>query len=114
MISKQPAHHRLLLNALVNPASLVEYDTVKWELLFRLARKVKLLARLAMDLKNRALLDQIPPRAANLLQSSLIQAERLQQITHWELNRVSWALKDTDISDTLQGNDRYVRILQGP
>jgi hypothetical protein len=97
MISKHPAHHRLLLNALVNPASLVEYDTVKWELLLRLARKVKLLARLAMDLKNRALLDQIPPRAANLLQSSLIQAERLQQITHWELNRVSWALKDTDI-----------------
>jgi hypothetical protein len=97
MTYKGTAHHWLLLNALVNPASLVKYDTVKWELLLRLARKVKLLARLATDLKNRGLLDQIPPRAANLLQSSLVQAKRLQQITHWELNRISWALKDTDI-----------------
>jgi hypothetical protein len=97
MIFKQPAHHWLLLNALINPASLVEYNGAKWELLLRLARKVKLLGRLATDLKNRGLLDQIPLRAANLLQSSLVQARRLQQITHWELNRISWALKDTDI-----------------
>lgn len=97
MIYKPSADHRLLLNALINPASLVEYNTLKWELLLRLARKVKLLARLATELKNRGLLDQIPLRAANLLQSSLVQAKRLQQSTHWELNRISWALKDTDI-----------------
>lgn len=65
MIFKQPAHHWLLLNALINPASLVEYNGAKWELLLRLARKVKLLGRLATDLKNRGLLDQIPLRAAN-------------------------------------------------
>ena len=94
---KQPAHHWLLSNALTNPASLVEYNAAKWELLLRLARKVKLLGRLATDLKDRELLDQIPVRAANLLQSSLIQAKRLQQIAHWELNRISWALKDTNI-----------------
>lgn len=96
MTYRQPAHHRLLLNALINPASLVEYSEAKWELLLRLARKVKLLGRLAIDLKNRGLLEQIPLRAANLLQSSLIQVKRLQQITRWELNRISWALKDTD------------------
>src|SRR5688500_10710613 len=96
MTYKPPAHHRLLLNALINPASLVEYNAAEWELLLRLTRRVKLLARLAIDLKNRGLLDQIPSRAANLLQSSLIQAKRLQQVAHWELNRISWALKDTD------------------
>lgn len=95
MTYKPPVHHSLLLNALINPASLVEYNATKWELLLRLARKVKLLGRLAIDLKNRGLLDHIPLRAANLLQSSLIQVKRLQQITHWELNRISWALKDT-------------------
>ena len=97
MRSEHAAHHKLLLNALINPASLVEYNAAKWELLLRLARKVKLLGRLAIDLKNRGLLDQIPPRAANLLQSSLIQAKRLQQVTHWELNRISWALQGIDI-----------------
>lgn len=97
MTYKEQNHHRLLLNALINPSSLVEYNAANWELLVRLARKVKLLGYLAIELGNRGLLDKIPVRLANQLQSSLIQAKKLQQLTHWELNRISWALQDMDI-----------------
>ncbi len=66
-------------------------------MLLRLARKVKLLGFLATELEKRDLLDKIPVRAANQLQSGVIRAKKLQQLAHWELNRISWALKDTRI-----------------
>ncbi len=89
--------HRLLLDALINPECLVDYSLADWELLLRLARKVKLLGRIAMELSKRNLLEKIPVRAVNLLRSSLIQAKRLQQLSHWELNRVLWALQVIDV-----------------
>ncbi len=89
-------HHKLLLLGLTNPSCLVEYNTADWELLLRLARKVKLLGRLAIELNKRNLLEKIPIRAANQLHSGLIQAQKLQQLTYWELNRVLWALREVD------------------
>lgn len=90
-------HHRLLRNALIEPAFVVKYTVPEWELLLRLARRVKLLGFLAIELEKRALLDKIPVRAANQLRSGLIRAKKLQQQAHWELNRITWALKDTQI-----------------
>lgn len=90
-------HQRLLLDAFTNPDCLVDYSIADWELLLRLARKVKLLGRLATELNQRDLLKKIPVRAANLLRSGLIQAKKLQQLTRWELNRISWALQSIDI-----------------
>jgi len=93
----QKDHCKLLLDALTNPGCLVDYSDADWELLLRLARKVKLFGRLATELNKRNLLDKIPVRAANLLRSGLIQASRLQQLNHWELNRVLWALQVIDV-----------------
>lgn len=90
-------HYKLLLDALTNPDCLIDYSIADWELLLRLARKVKLLGRLATELNKRDFLKKIPVRAANILRSSLIQAKRMQQLTHWELNRITWALQSMDI-----------------
>ena len=90
-------HCKLLLDALTNPDCLIDYSIADWELLLRLARKVKLLGRLATELNKRDLLKKVPVRAANILRSGLIQAKRMQQLTHWELNRISWALQSMDI-----------------
>jgi hypothetical protein len=97
MTRNLPDHHRLLLNALNNPASVVEYKIPDWELLLRLVRRVKLLGFLAAELERRDLLDKIPVRAANQLRSGLIRAKKLQQLAHWELNRIASALKDTPV-----------------
>lgn len=90
-------HQQLLLNALAYPDALAKYDAKDWELVLRLARKVKLLGRLAWEMETRGALENIPPRAASQLRSSLIQVKKLQQLTHWELNRISWALQSMDI-----------------
>lgn len=86
-------HHQLLLNAIVNPGTLVRYNHAEWELLLRLARKVKLLGFLAVELEKRKLLNTIPVRALNQLRSSLIRAKKQQQLAFWELDRINWALK---------------------
>ncbi|MBE7526604.1 MAG: nucleotidyltransferase family protein [Burkholderiales bacterium] len=90
-------HHRLLLEAIIQPTSLTGYSNPQWELLLRLARRVKLLGYLAARLEKEELLDRIPVRAANLLRSALIQARKQQQSVGWELNRVMWALDDPDL-----------------
>jgi len=90
-------HHRLLLEAIVQPANLVDYSNQQWELLLRLARRARLLGYLAARLGKDGLPDKIPVRAANLLRSNLIQAKKQQQSVRWELNRVMWALNSQEI-----------------
>lgn len=91
-------HHRLLLEAIIQPASLAGYSNRQWELLLRLARRVQLLGYLAARLEKEELLDRIPVRAANLLRSGLVQAKKQQQSANWELNRVIWALGEHKVS----------------
>lgn len=96
-VDTRPDHHRLLLETIVQPASLTGYDNRQWELLLRLARRAQLSGYLAAKLEKDELLDKIPRRASNLLRSSLIQARKQQQSVNWELNRVIWALDGQDI-----------------
>ncbi|HNB00883.1 MAG TPA: nucleotidyltransferase family protein [Nitrosomonas sp.] len=91
------SHHQLLLDALINPSTLTQYTYAQWELLLRLARKVKLLGFLAVELERRKLLDTIPVRVVSQLRSSLIRAKKQQQLAFWELDRINWALKSIPI-----------------
>ena len=89
-------HHQTLLEALINPACLAHYTNAEWELLIRLARRVKLLGRLALLVKEYGLWACAPLRVTNQLTSALIQATKLRQSTLWELDRILWALEDFD------------------
>lgn len=91
------AHHRLVLHALLHPEVLTSMNIADLELLIRLVRRVKLLSHLAAELKRLGLMEKIPVRAANLLNSDYIQTKKLHQQTHWELNRVQWALKGKSV-----------------
>ncbi|MGG7054238.1 nucleotidyltransferase domain-containing protein [Nitrosomonas sp. ANs5] len=88
------SHHQLLLTALRDPRALTAYSIEEWELLLRLARRVKLLGYLAVRLDEHNLLEVIPARAANLIRSALIRTRKFQQLARWELDRVQWALQD--------------------
>lgn len=111
MVDLGTGHHQLLLGALRDPPSLIARDAREWELLLRLARRIKLLGFLAVELEKHGLLDQIPVRAANQLRSSLIQAKKLQQSACWELNRIIWALSDHEIPIIVLKGMAY--LLQG-
>ncbi len=91
-----PRHNQLLLQAITTPSCLVQYTDIEWELLIRQARRVKLLGRLTLLLKEHHLWDTVPPRVANQLISGFVQAEKLQQLCSWELNRILWVLEDFD------------------
>ncbi|SES81021.1 Uncharacterised nucleotidyltransferase [Nitrosomonas marina] len=93
-----PPHCQILLNGLTNPACLTRYCDSDWELLIRMARRVKLLGRLGLLVKEYGTWDQVPPRVSTQLTSGLVQVEKLQQLNRWELNRVLWALNDFDTS----------------
>ena len=90
-------YHRLVLHVLIHPGAVIGMSNSDWELLIRMVRRVKLLSHLTAELKKLGLMEEIPVRAANLLNSDYIQAKKLQQQTQWELNRVQWALKGKPI-----------------
>jgi len=98
MKSSQLHHHQILQQALLYPERLNDCSDAEWELLIRLARRVKLLGRLALTLKANGLWEKAPPRIASQLKSALVQIKKLQQLAHWELNRILWALEDFDTS----------------
>lgn len=98
MAIRLPQHHRLLLNALMDPASAAALSISDWDLLLRLARRTGLLGFLTVALRRHELLEVIPVRAANQLRSGLREAQVSQQKARWELNRVHWAFQGADIS----------------
>ncbi|MDR4514810.1 nucleotidyltransferase family protein [Nitrosomonas sp.] len=91
-------HSLMLVQGLINPDSLTHYSESDWELLIRLARRVKLLGRLTLLVKEHGLWNQVPTRIASQLTSGLVQVEKLQQLNRWELNRILWALDEFNTS----------------
>lgn len=79
--------------ALRDPARVVELAPVELDLLLRVARRCRLLGRLASDLQPLRLMQSLPPMAVDQLQSALIAAEARSRVARWELNRVAWALE---------------------
>jgi hypothetical protein len=83
----------LLTAALRDPALVVELTSVELDLLLRVARRCRLLGRLASDLQSLALMQSFPPTAVDQLQSALIAADAQSRMARWELNRIAWALE---------------------
>ena len=88
--------NRLLLNALNNPENLPALSLEDWELLIRVARRVRLLGRLETDLSRIGLLEDIPPGAANHLRAARNVIAHRNTLVTWEINRILWALKGSD------------------
>jgi hypothetical protein len=89
---------RLLLEALKSPENLPALPPADWELLLRVARRARLLGRLESDLSRAGLLGDIPPRAANHLKAARNVIEHRKTLVSWEVNRIVWALKGTQVS----------------
>jgi len=83
----------LLTSALRDPVRVVELTPARLDLLLRVARRCRLLGRLAADLRSLQLIDALPAVASDQLQSALVAAEARQRVARWELDRVAWALE---------------------
>lgn len=100
--------NRLLLDAINAPASLPGLPPADWELLLRVARRVRLLGRLEADLARAGLLGSVPSRAADHLRASRNVIEHRRTLVAWEVNRILWALEGMDAPLVLLKGAAYV------
>lgn len=98
----------LLLRALRAPATLVSLSEADWDLLLRVGRRTRLLARIDADLVASGLLERIPTAAAAHLRAARQVVQHRQTLVSWEVNRVVWALAVLDVPVTLLKGAAYV------
>jgi hypothetical protein len=98
----------LLLEAILSPKRVLDLPPSDWELLIRVARRVRLLGRLEADLSTAGLLDRIPPKAAEHLRASRIVIEHRRKLVTWEINRILWALGEVDLPLVLLKGAAYM------
>lgn len=84
----------LLECALHDPAALTEMSDSDLDLTIRTARRVRLLGRLAADLQELGVFNELPQVAKDQMQSTLVLAESRARLAYWELDRIAWALSD--------------------
>ncbi|HSF48948.1 MAG TPA: nucleotidyltransferase family protein [Burkholderiales bacterium] len=98
-------HHKLLLQALRDPASLTDSAPAKWDLLLRLARRSQLLAHLAARMPRLA---GIPEEAAIQLRAAQIEAAERRRMALWEINRIERVLRGTGVPAILLKGAAYI------
>ena len=86
---------RELLSVVIDkPATLSELTTAELDLALRLARRVRLLGRLAVGLQREGVFDTLPRVAKDQLLSALAMADARARLALWELDRIERALQD--------------------
>jgi hypothetical protein len=105
MSSSTSAHQgnarALLDRVLWDPTALTEMSDADLDLTIRVARRVRLLGRLAVDLQECGAFDQLPQVAKDQMQSALVLAESRARLAFWELDRIAWALSDRPDTDLI-------------
>jgi len=84
----------LVLGALRNPLSVPALSPPDLDLTLRLMRRLRLLGRLAWQLRAAGVLDSLPDVVTDQLLSALVLCESRVRSARWELDRVAWALRD--------------------
>jgi len=106
MSLRAPDH--LLLRILRQPAQAATLGPSAWDLLVRQARHADLMPRLYGLMETQGLLEHIPTKARNHLESAAIVASRHQQEVEWEVRLISRALARLDLPVILLKGAAYV------
>jgi hypothetical protein len=84
----------LVLGALRNPLSVPALSPPDLDLTLRLMRRLRLLGRLAWQLRAAGVLDSLPDVVTDQLLGALVLCESRVRSARWELDRLAWALRD--------------------
>ncbi len=82
------------LQALRDPAQALAWDLAEWERVVRLARRLRLLARLAESLQAAGLTDAVPPQPARLLLAERRSSQHRSMVIRWAATRIAAVLAD--------------------
>jgi hypothetical protein len=93
--AEQPGEivRRLLTSVVRDPELLATLRLAELDLVLRLARRVRLLGRLAERLAHGGALEGLPEPAREQLASALVVVEARARVTRWELDRLTRALR---------------------
>ena len=98
----------LVAQVLANPHAITNFSLADWDLLIRQGRSSDLLARLHGTLTRHQLLDHVPNKARDHLQAAHTQAQRHQQLVHYEIDQIYKALLPLETPVVLLKGAAYV------
>jgi hypothetical protein len=99
---------KILLTALSDPAETVTFGVDDWDLLLRLARRTRLLGRLAGCVDDLGLLQNVPEKVAEHFTAARVFVEQRQRMARWEIDRILKALEDMDAPIILLKGSAYI------
>jgi hypothetical protein len=95
------------IRALREPQSALTWDLPTWEQVIRLARRLRLLGRLAESLASGEMLDRVPDQPRRHLEAELRYTRWRATVLHWVLVRVADALDGLDAQRVLLKGAAY-------
>ena len=96
------------VGAIADPQQALAWDLAQWERVVRLARRLRLLARLAESLTAAGLLERVPPQPARHLHAEAQRSQWRTQTLRWAATRVGAALDAVDAPRLLLKGAAYV------
>ena len=98
----------VLLDVLRDPARAHGLDTGGWDLLLRVARRARLLGRLAVILEDMGLASRLPDRVLAHFTAARVYVDQRQQAARWEINRVLAATQESGVPLVLLKGSAYI------
>jgi len=98
----------ILLTALRDPVHAARLDVEAWDLLLRLARRTRLLGRLAVIMEEMKLESELPARVLDHLAAARVFVNWRQRAARWEINRILAALQESEVSLVLLKGSAYI------
>ena len=110
MTNRQYSHHgtEILLTALREPERMTGFGLDEWDLLLRIARRARLLGRLAVMMGDRGEIEQLPARVADHFTAARVFVSQFQRTARWEINRILAALEGSDVPLVLLKGSAYI------
>ena len=105
---KEEGETNILLTALHDPAQAVTFGNEEWDLLLRLARRTRLLGRLAVCMDELGLMDKVPLQVVDHFVAARVFVDQRQRMARWEIDRILQAIHEIEEPVVLLKGSAYL------
>jgi hypothetical protein len=98
----------ILLTALRDPEYAASLEDEAWDLLLRVARRTRLLARISAVMEEMGLRSQLPPKVLDHFDAATVYTDERQRAARWEVNRILVALQGSETPLVLLKGTAYI------
>jgi hypothetical protein len=99
---------QILLTALREPARMTSFGLSEWDLLLRIARRTRLLGRLAVVMDETGEVGQLPASVRDRFTAAKVFVSQHQRTARWEINRILAVLDGIDMPLVLLKGSAYI------